>query len=516
MHNNYYFLRQLSPEIEKRISGFTLVSCFSQNKDELITEFNDGKDSFFIKAGLLGDFQCLSFPESFHRARKNSVDLFNGLLMNKVTGVRQFANERSFGIALENENMLVYQMHAARSNVLWYQGDVVVEIFRNNFTADLDHPLHELDRIIDWSFEKFESCREDLKKLYITFGKPVWEYAEAREFGSMDATQQWKFLQEIRAQLENPRIYFVEDQSNISLSLLPVPFARKIDTGPIEALNQFFNYRVSASAFHKEKSSLITFLEGNLKQSDSFLNKTQQKLKELEVDTHYQQWGDLIMANLHTLGPGMEKVSLPDFYHEGHYVDIKLKKEFTPQKNAEVFYRKAKNQVIEINSLKGSIARKIKEIEALNNWMNAVQAAENIADLRRISTALKKDSPNRQEQVSLPYHEFEYKGFKIRVGKNATANDTLTLKHSFKDDLWLHAKDVAGSHVLVKYQSGKPFPKDVIERAAQLAAYHSKRKNESLCPVAVTTKKYVRKRKGDPAGMMVVEREDVVMVEPGK
>jgi predicted ribosome quality control (RQC) complex YloA/Tae2 family protein len=90
----------------------------------------------------------------------------------------------------------------------------------------------------------------------------------------------------------------------------------------------------------------------------------------------------------------------------------------------------------------------------------------------------------------------------------------LTQKYSFKDDLWLHAKDVAGSHVLIKYQSGKNFPKEVIERAAQLAAWNSKRKNENLCPVAFTFKKFVRKRKGDPAGTVVVEREEVILVEP--
>ncbi len=75
-------------------------------------------------------------------------------------------------------------------------------------------------------------------------------------------------------------------------------------------------------------------------------------------------------------------------------------------------------------------------------------------------------------------------------------------------------KMYAGSHVLIKHQAGKKIPKDVIERAAQLAAYYSKRKNETLCPVAVTPKKFVRKRKGDPAGMVVVEKEDTILVEP--
>jgi len=100
------------------------------------------------------------------------------------------------------------------------------------------------------------------------------------------------------------------------------------------------------------------------------------------------------------------------------------------------------------------------------------------------------------------------------VGRNAEANDELTLKLAYKEDFWLHAKDVAGSHVIIKHQSGKNFPKDVIERAAQLAAYNSKRKTDSLCPVIVTPKKFVRKRKGDPAGAVVVEREQVILVEP--
>ena len=102
------------------------------------------------------------------------------------------------------------------------------------------------------------------------------------------------------------------------------------------------------------------------------------------------------------------------------------------------------------------------------------------------------------------------------MGKNAQANDTLTQKFGYKEDLWLHAKDVSGSHVLIKHQAGKNFPRDVIEFAASLAAYNSKRRNESLCPVIVTPKKYVRKRKGDPAGAVVVEREKVMMVVPLK
>jgi predicted ribosome quality control (RQC) complex YloA/Tae2 family protein len=179
-----------------------------------------------------------------------------------------------------------------------------------------------------------------------------------------------------------------------------------------------------------------------------------------------------------------------------------------------VFYRKAKNKQIEINKLKESLTQKEGEIVKLNEWIDSCEQTDELNELRKIRADAGLDKKQHGQVENLPFHEFEFKGYKILVGRNAEANDKLTLKYSYKDDLWLHAKDVAGSHVLIKHQSGKDFPKDVIEYAAGLAAYNSKRKNESLCPVAFTQKKYVRKRKGDPAGMVVVEREEVILVEP--
>ena len=112
------------------------------------------------------------------------------------------------------------------------------------------------------------------------------------------------------------------------------------------------------------------------------------------------------------------------------------------------------------------------------------------------------------------FKKFTINGFDILVGKNAKNNDLLTKSYSHKEDLWLHARDVAGSHVLIKYKSGVKFPKNVIEKAAQLAAYYSKRKSDSLCPVIVTPKKYVRKAKKAKDGEVVVEREEVILVKP--
>jgi predicted ribosome quality control (RQC) complex YloA/Tae2 family protein len=220
------------------------------------------------------------------------------------------------------------------------------------------------------------------------------------------------------------------------------------------------------------------------------------------------------MANLHAIPAGSSSTTLANFYHDNHPTEIKLKPELSPQKNAAIFYKKGKNQQIEINHLKKLILDKTNELRKLEEQLEQLEKATDKSAIQKITGGKNAEGAKKKQIIVLPYREVEFNGYKIWIGRNAESNDTLTLKFGYKEDLWMHAKDVAGSHVLLKHQAGKKFPKDVIEHAASLAAYYSKRKNESLCPVVVTPKKFVRKRKGDPPGVVVVEREEVLMVTP--
>lgn len=476
MHNNFYFLRQLSRQLQQKIVGFTFVSCFSQDKDELIIELNDASTSFFIKASLQPEFQCISFPRSFHRARKNSVDLFLPMLMKKVLEVRQFNNERSFALMLEGNYSLLFSLHGARANVIGFHNNDVEDIFRNNFQADLELKLNSLDRTIDWSKENFSAHQSDLQQTYFTLGKQVWEYLNDQGFATATVERRWELFLTTLKSLENPKFYLTENNGVLSFSLLSSLETIEEFASPIEAVTDFFIRKISTTSFRKEKASLLALLNGKIKQGESFNEKNRSRLAELEQDHHYQQWADLVMANLHQIQVGQEKVILENFYDSQSPVEIKLRKELSPQRNAEVFYRKGKNQAIEINTIKESIEKKDKELTALKASLKSLLDSSEPDEVKKVGQSVIKQLPEKKNAISLPYHEFEFKGFKILVGKNAVANDTLTLKHSYKDDLWLHAKDVPGSHVLIKYQSGKPFPKDVVEHAAGLAAWYSKKK----------------------------------------
>ncbi|QSE96941.1 NFACT RNA binding domain-containing protein [Fulvivirga lutea] len=507
MQNNYYFLKHLTNELANKLVGGVIKELFSQNKDELIIEVVKGNNPLYIKAHFSPSFCCLSFPIEFHRARKNSVNLFSEIENDTITKVELYKNERAFNLTLASGYSLIFKLHGNRSNILLAKNNNVEKLFINRLENDFNIIPDELHREIDQSFERFIELNGNYKLLFPTFNKTLQLYYEKSINGLSEIEDRWVKLQELLNELEEPTFYV----THLELSMVPIENG-KVFNSPVDALNYFFNTYISSHHFNKSKSAEIAKRQTLLKKSRSYIKKTEGKLKEIQNNASYRVFGDLLMANLHTLKEGMTEVELTDFY-TNQPVKIKLKRTLSPQKNAELYYRKAKNQDVEIKTLQKNIALKEKQVLVLENEIREIEATTDFKDLKNfIST----NKPVKEPSLNLPYNEFDWNGFKIWVGKNAQSNDKL-IQLGFKDDLWLHAKDVSGSHVLIKHQAGKVIPSEVKEKAAQLAGYFSKRKTDTLCPVIVTPRKFVRKRKGDPPGAVVVDKElEVLLVEPMK
>jgi predicted ribosome quality control (RQC) complex YloA/Tae2 family protein len=510
VHNNYFFLKQLAVKLNTCLAECVVSECFTQNKEELVARFETTRKSFFIRASLLPDFSCLSFPDEFHRARKNSVDIFPEIIGQRIQSVYVFENERSLAIELTCSFTLVFKMHGNRANALLFLHGSVVNLFKKNLVTDRSLQLSALHRKIDWSRETFEAHLHKLSSLYVTFGKRVWSYWEEQNFSKRSSDDQWQHIQDVRQQLENPQ-YSIVQKSEIYLSLLPESGIVKKLNDPLEAVNLFYQQYTQTQAFVSERNQKLSQLKAELKSAQTYIRQAEARRTEITTGSNFRVWADLMMANLPLIPAQAEEVTLANFYEDNKPVVVKLKKGLSAQKNAELYYSKAKNQHIELEMLNRKLNEKQTTLQLLQQKINALESAQSLKEVRSFAATT---STTKTEKGRVPYNEYEWNGFKIWVGKNAKSNDELTLKFGSKEDLWLHAKDVAGSHVLIKHQAGKKFPKNVIERAAQLAAYHSKRKTDSLCPVAYTPKKYVRKRKGDPPGAVVVEREEVILVEP--
>ncbi len=514
MQNNYYFLRQLTKQIETKIVGLKLMECFSQEKDELVFGFaaargkNRNYKEFFIKAVILPDFSSLYFTDKFERARRNSVDLFEQLMDLEVTGVRQFKNERCFTIDFEQDFSIVFKMYGTRSNLILCHNQEVIELFHNRIVSDKNLIINELDREIDQSYERFLIEKQDYRKLFPTFGKLVNAQLEVGK-------STWDEIQKIVEQLENPRYYLVRWEHQLHLSLLPVGDIIQEFEQPIEAMNAFYIAYNKLNTLDDEKAEVLRKLSKEKKQTEAYLQSSYQRMESLDSEIKNEEIGHILMANLHLIEERAERVELFDFYRNQN-ITIKLRADLSPQKNAENFYRKSKNEKIELEKLMENIESREQLLTVINNHIEAIESAENLKALR---SYLKVNglSPNAKLKIQ-SYRElfkrFEVEGFEILVGRNSKNNDLLTQQYAYKEDLWLHARDATGSHVVVKYRAGKKFPNSVIETAASLAAYFSKRRNETLAPVIVTPKKFVRKPKGFAEGQVIVEKEEVVMVEP--
>lgn len=518
MHNNYFFIKNLCHSLRPSLEGATLIKCYSQSKDELIFEFleHSGQE-FFIKAHLNPQFSCLYFPQNFARSRRNSIDLFHELIGKKITEVRALEYERGFFLDFEPNFSMFFKMYGNRSNIVLLKDGEAIDLFHKKMKNDLEltidsikgRKMPDLSKVLTY---------QDLKK-YCPFllGVPEF-YMKEEKWESLPNSQKTEFIAILINHLENSQAYFITEINNqVHLSLIKTGDQLRAFNDPLSAINRFFITFLKISESNKIKKEWLSKLSRKSSGIESYIRKNQKRLNDLKNKLQFGHLGDLIMANLHNIEKGAELVELQDFENPEKTIAVKLKPSLNPQKNAENYYRKAKNQGIEIRNLESNLRKKKMELEEILVAKEKIESSDDVKELKSIVAGITSGSIKTETQKeSVPFYQNEINGFTVYVGKSAKGNDTLIQKYATKNDLWLHAKDTQGSHVIIKKKGNQDYPKSVIEKAAQLAAFYSKRKGESLCPVSYTEKKYVRKRKGDPPGAVVVDREKVLMVVPSR
>ena len=230
--------------------------------------------------------------------------------------------------------------------------------------------------------------------------------------------------------------------------------------------------------------------------------------------------GDIVNANIYRLEKGMTSAVLDDFY-TGEQRKIALDARLTPAQNAQKYYSEYRKLCTAEKMLTGLIAEGKSELSYYESLLDSVTRAKTDGELTEIKRELAEQGLIRGEKTlakpkkSEPLKFRSSDGFTILVGKNNKQNDELTLKTSKASDIWLHVKDIAGSHVIIKTE-GKTPPERTIVEAARLAAYHSKAKNGSGVPVDYTAVKFVKKPAGARPGMVIFTDNRTLYVTPNE
>jgi predicted ribosome quality control (RQC) complex YloA/Tae2 family protein len=507
MHNNYYFLRHLTHQLKSNLAGFLIGEVYAQQKNELMIFLHKGASEVIIKAHLDSGFSCLSFPEQASRARRNSVDLFKPANALEVLDIVQIENDRSFYFLLSDEYRLLFKMHGNRSNIVLFRSKQGVEVFKNNLKQDHKLSLEALTKSIDISMQNFEAQHGNYKQICPTFGKAFDSYFLARGYDQKSLNEKYEIFTGLLKNLEHPEFFLhLEANEKPLLRLYQTHKDDQVFYDPAKALNGLCRAYFRDYVLHREKDKIRLNFQKEMRNCESYIKKNQSKRDELMTARSYAHTADLIMANLHLIKPHSKQATLIDFYTQQPVV-IDLKPGLSPQLNAQKYYKKSKKQQIEIANLESNIRRKQQQLSQLREQIAALNEATKLRQL-------KKQIASKGQGTALPYHVAAYMNYEILIGKNARTNEALTFGVAAKEDLFLHAKDSPGSHVIIRHKTNQNFPALVIEKAAAHAAFYSKSKSESFIRVLYAPKKYVRKARGAPAGSVIVTNEKVVLVKP--
>ena len=249
------------------------------------------------------------------------------------------------------------------------------------------------------------------------------------------------------------------------------------------------------------------------------------QLKECREAEIFRLKGEAILSHIYEIPKRAENVTLTDW--EGRELSITLDPGLTPSRNAERYfkrYRKAKGNPDEIQAALDAINSAIQELKEQRSLLEAIDDPENftesVKDLSEwISPDQKKIKHGRKKQDSLPpYLSINKDGVNILVGLSARGNRYVTLKTARPEDIWLHAHELPGAHVIVrgvKREELEGSRRDILEFAASLAAGHSSGKGAGSVPVDYTERKYVRSVPGTVA-LVTYTNPGTLRVSPSK
>lgn len=288
-----------------------------------------------------------------------------------------------------------------------------------------------------------------------------------------------------------------------------------------QTLDIFYAERDSMARLHQRANDLFKLLTSLSERITRRISNQKQELMECENKEQLKLYGDLLSANLYRLKKGDKKVTLENFYDEScPMTEIKLDERLTPSQNAQKYYSEYRKALTAEQKLAEQIEAGEEELKYIDTVLDALNRAETenevielrleLAEQGYIKSVKLKGNPPKQKP---PIEYTSSDGYKILVGRNNRQNDKLTLKTAEKLDIWLHTRNIAGSHVII-VTNGETPPDRTIEEAGIIAVKHSKAKNSSQVPVDYTLVKYVKKPVGSKPGKVIFTHEQTIYITP--
>ena len=327
-----------------------------------------------------------------------------------------------------------------------------------------------------------------------------------------------------------PVVYLDDDRIPVGFHVFPIPefegVCEKLEFETLsEAIEYYYFNKAGLNRFKQKTTDLEKVVRSNL---DKLYLKKQRLLEDIlaaEKSDLYKLYGELLTANLHLIKHGETSVKLLNYY-DGTDVSISLDKRLTPSQNAQSYFKKYGKSKTAIKEKTIQIRENDSDIDYLESVFSYIENASSVDELDLLRDELassgyiraRKEKPKQSntKRANTKPAPFKYEtstGLRVMAGKNNKENDTLTFKTAARTDIWLHTKDIPGSHVIL-FADGKEITETDIFEAASIAAFHSKGKNSENVPVDYTEVRYVKKPAGAKPGMVIFTNNKTVYVNP--
>lgn len=288
-----------------------------------------------------------------------------------------------------------------------------------------------------------------------------------------------------------------------------------------ELLDRYYYGKAERDRVKQQGNDLERFITNELNKNRKKIKKLEATLTDAEKADKYQIRGELITANLYAIRRGQKQVDVINYYTEDNETMlIELDPQKSPSENAQSYFSKYQKAKKSVAVVKEQIEKANEEVIYFETLFQQIESASP-RDLQEIREELteegylrargKKGTKKNKPQKPVIEQYMATDGTEILVGKNNKQNEFLTNRLAARDDVWLHTKDIPGSHVVIR--SKTPSEETILE-AANLAAYFSKAKSSSSVPVDFTLIRHVKKPSGAKPGYVIYDNQQTVYVTP--
>lgn len=470
----------------------------------------------------------------------------------RITEITQKDSERIIEISLETLNelgftmskKLIFEIMGKHSNIVLMDiasGKIIDSIKRVSFDVNRVRqilpgmiyqypPAQDKIPFREISADQLEALAADGKSILRSVGGIAPAFAE--ELALRAGVQRSGYLSDVLAAIESPnhadaRVYL--DESGAPIDFYPVALSELEESCRVErfgdlssAMEFYFGKKESSNQGRQKSHDLIRSVNALLDKMYLKKKRLSEDLLKAENSEDLRLYGELLTANIHLIQPGMKSVEVTNYY-DGSTLTIPLDVKLSPSKNAQHYFKKYGKSKTAIKEKQIQLDENEAEIKYLESVLSFLENTDDVAEIESIRAELVETGYIRRRRQAGGFKEKKYKpvpyrytlsnGMSVLVGRNNKENDILTFKTAGNKDLWLHTKDIPGSHVIVQ-SGGAELDEEAVWEAAAIAAYHSKARTSENVPVDYVQIKYVKKPAGAKPGMVIFTNNRTVYVNP--